>query len=280
MNNIVIYTKLFTYRLAHLLPQHIRFIAIDLPGHGKSSHRWPGIPYVHFEYIADVKKVVSQLGWETFSFIAHSMGAHIASLYAGAFSDEVENLILIDFRLPAEDISKIVQDGHKPADVLARYAIRMSNEKATTPRVYKSLEIAAERRQKATFKNTLRKEDALLLVERGTRRVDDGFVFTHDPILKETCVPFITPPWSITSVLSKVQCAVLVLEGTESKLYEELKDELMEYLDVICKQASFKMWKMVKGGHHVHLENAEQVAQKVKEFLALCTSQEKLQSKL
>ncbi|KAJ7388931.1 Serine hydrolase-like protein 2 [Desmophyllum pertusum] len=52
-------------KLAHLLPENIRFVAIDFPGHGQSSHRWPGMPYLHFEYVADIKKVCPSRGLDT-----------------------------------------------------------------------------------------------------------------------------------------------------------------------------------------------------------------------
>ena len=247
------------------------FIAIDFPGHGKSSHRWPGMPYTHFEYVADVKKVASQLGWEKFSIIGHSsMGANVASLYAGTFPHEVENLILLDFGGTA------VRDTEKTAFVLAQYATRMSEAKIATPRVYQSLESAAARRQETFLGSTLRKEDAMLLTERGTRSTRNGLVFSHDPILKGVSQPFYVPHCSLLSVLSKIHCAVLSLGSTDTKdmLSSVEREARMERIKVIYQSAKFKVCKTVKGSHHFHLENSEQVAQEIKKFLALCRSQD------
>ena len=33
-------------------------VAMDLPGHGNSSHRPPGVLYTVYEYIADIKYVI------------------------------------------------------------------------------------------------------------------------------------------------------------------------------------------------------------------------------
>ena len=262
--------QLIICRLAHLLPEDICFIAIDFPGHGKSSHRWPGMPYVHFEYIADVKKVISQLGWERFSFIAHSMGANVAALYAGTFPCEVEDLILFDFGGPP------IRPTEKTAHLLARYATAMSNAKTANPRVYQNLESAAKRRQVPYLGSSLSKEGAMLLTERGTRITKKGLIFSHDPILKDliTCQPFHVPQHSLLSVLSKIQCAVLALEGTDTVHNPGEKEPLIERLKVIYQSAKFKFCKRIKGGHHFHLEQPEQVAQEIKKFLATSQSQE------
>ncbi|KAJ7388932.1 Serine hydrolase-like protein 2 [Desmophyllum pertusum] len=245
------------------LPENIRFVAIDFPGHGQSSHRWPGnMPYLHFEYVADTKKVVSQLGWKKFSIIGHSMGASVASLYAGSFPNEVENIILIDYGGPP------LQNQYKPARVLARYATRMSEMKPRTPRAYESVEAAAARREEPYAGITLRKEDALLLTERGTRVIKEGVIFSHDQGLKAAIYPFVVPQSSLKLILSKIQCAVLVLEGTDSVRFSN--EDRLARLSVTCQHAKFHVWKSVQGGHHFHLDNPEQTAQEIKQFLALC----------
>ncbi|XP_078343869.1 serine hydrolase-like protein 2 [Oculina patagonica] len=254
-------------KLARLLPENIRFIAMDFPGHGKSSHRWPGMPYHHFEYVADVKKVVSQLGWEKFSIIAHSMGAFVASLYAGSFPNEVESLVLLDYGGPP------ALSANKPAKGLAKYATRMSNMNPRTPRVYESVEAAAVRREVSLDGNTLRKEDSLLLTKRGTTVTKDGVIFSHDPIHKALVFPFLPPQSSLKLIFSKIQCAVLVLEATDTVyMFDGDQETHKERLNVICDHAKFKMWKSIKSGHHLHLDNPEQTAQEIKNFLACVSS--------
>ena len=254
-------------KLVHLLPENIRFVAIDFPGHGQSSHRWPGMPYLLFEYVADVKKVVSQLGWGRFSIIAHSMGASVASLYAGCFPNEVDSLVLIDF------MGAPIKNQHKPALELARYATKMSDMNPVVPHAFESVESVATRRVQPLFAGlALRIEDALLLMERGTSVTKDGVIFSHDPALKSLIFPFVVPQSSLKLILSKIQCAVLVLEGTDSYSVhvQHGREERKERLSIIYQHAKFKMWKNVQGGHYLHLDNPEQIAQEIKQFLALC----------
>ena len=257
-------------KIARLLPENIRFVAMDFPGHGLSSHRWPGMPYLHFEYVADVKKVVSQLGWEKFSIISHSLGAFVASLYAGTFPNEVDNLVLIEYGgYPA-------WRAEKPDLVLARYAARMAKMNSRTPRIYESIEAAAARREEPPLNgNSLRKDDALLITKRGSTVTKGGVIFSHDPIVRELVYPFFPPVYCIFLLLSKIKGAVLILEGSDSVFIEEKGQETrLERLSVICQHAKFKMWKTLKGGHHLHLDNPEQTAQQIKQFLALCESQD------
>lgn len=86
------------YALVLPPPTALHVVAIDLPGHGRSSHRPPGAFYHIQNYIADVKYVIDgecghitiqalgcsvcyylALKWKKFSFLAHSMGEPLAS---------------------------------------------------------------------------------------------------------------------------------------------------------------------------------------------------------
>ena len=219
------------------------------------------MPYTIFEYVADVKKIVSQLGWKTFSIIGHSIGANVASLYAGTFPCEVKQLILIDY------FDSTVYYPDKPALTLARYATIMSKWNTVFPRVYQSLEAAAEKREVQNLGTTLHKENAMLLAERGTKRIKEGIIFSHSPLVRENVVPLIVPQWAVKAILSKIQCAVLVLEATDT--LHKYREANLERLKVICENAKYKTWKRIKGGHQIHLENHVVVAKEIEQFLAI-----------
>ena len=246
-------------KLAPLLPTTICFVAMDFSGHGKSSHLWPAIPYTLFEYLADVKEVVTQLGWEKFSIIGHSLGANVASLYAGTFPHEVESLVLIEYRASILNTDKL-------AHLLAKLWAPFSSSKKQIQHVYPTIESAAERRVVSRYGNSLRLEDAKILMERGTKEAEDrdGFIFSHDPRLKHFDMPHCVPSLdTYTSILSNIKCAVLVLQGKNVKL----KGEWERNVNTICQHGHVCIKRQVSGGHHTHLEYPNESALEIGEFL-------------
>jgi pimeloyl-ACP methyl ester carboxylesterase len=76
-------------------------LAIDLPGHGLSSHIPSGVPYTDLTWVFEIKRIVDYLKWTKFSIIAHSMGANASLHFALLFQDLVERVITLDTVKPA-----------------------------------------------------------------------------------------------------------------------------------------------------------------------------------
>jgi len=92
----------------------VHVVALDLPGHGLSSHRSNDAPpMIRAEYLFYVAEAVRLLKWwdplkpsynnsksnnnpQPFWLIGHSMGAGIALLYAAAFPEQIKGLVLLD----------------------------------------------------------------------------------------------------------------------------------------------------------------------------------------
>ncbi len=108
---------------------HVDIVAIDLPGHGFSSHKSPdGPPQLLSEYALYTAEALHSLNWingdgaikrncdrdrdrdrdnvdsneetnnegEGVTLIGHSMGAGVALLFAAAYPEHVDNLILLE----------------------------------------------------------------------------------------------------------------------------------------------------------------------------------------
>lgn len=99
----------FAPTLLKLLPEATELVALDLPGHGWSSHKSvDGPPMLLAESIFYVAEAVRQLQWVTtteesstmtntpFTLIGHSMGAAISCVYAAAFPEQIHKLILLE----------------------------------------------------------------------------------------------------------------------------------------------------------------------------------------
>ncbi|KAK5899456.1 hypothetical protein CesoFtcFv8_008936 [Champsocephalus esox] len=128
--------------LIPLLPKECRYVAVDLAGHGLSSHRPAGVLYTFPANVADVRRIVDCLQWTTFTIIGHSMGGNIAALFSALYPEMVDAFILLDAYgfLPTDqkEIPKVMRQG---MDEMLQYEKKTEEKK----RVY-TYEKAAESR--------------------------------------------------------------------------------------------------------------------------------------
>ena len=83
--------------LAPLLPNDkYQFLAIDLPGHGFSSHYPPGMTYRFSDTFTTLRYVKEHLSLDKFTLMGHSMGAAVSIWYASIFTEDVEKIISLD----------------------------------------------------------------------------------------------------------------------------------------------------------------------------------------
>ncbi|XP_055700488.1 probable serine hydrolase [Phlebotomus papatasi] len=87
--------------LIPLLPKdRISYLAIDLPGHGFSSHIPEGMTYSHYDYLWLIHRIREIYGWPKVSLMGHSLGAVLNFLYTGIFPQDVDMIINLDGMIP------------------------------------------------------------------------------------------------------------------------------------------------------------------------------------
>ncbi|XP_042341851.1 serine hydrolase-like protein [Plectropomus leopardus] len=248
--------------LIPLLPNECRYVALDLAGHGRSSHRPPGDFYSFPSYVADVRRVVDALQLKKFSIIGHSMGGDIAGMFSALYPEMVEALVILDAYgfLPTDskELSKVMRQG---MDEMLQFE-KKTEEKQ---RVY-TYEKAAERLLAAN--PTLSEQSVHILLERGLVQVEGGFVFSRDLRVNFKYILRNSLEQSL-EMQSKIQASVLVVlaengldrmfsEPSQRKFSPTLLQHLQDRNHTVAK---------VAGDHHVHLDKPEVVAPLVSDFL-------------
>jgi pimeloyl-ACP methyl ester carboxylesterase len=227
-----------------------RVIAIDFPGHGLSSHLPDGI-YFHFvDYVADVVNIIDYLGLEKCAILGHSLGAGIATLVAGVFPERITALGLIDGIGPISVTEQ--QMPEMMGKAITEYA-HLPKKKLT---IYKNAEEASQARLKAS---TMKISSVNLLVARGLKAVDQGFVWRTDPRL--LCKPLVMfTEAQIAPFLSKISSKTCLLRPSPGWPFDEkLFTARINYLQNIEVHR-------IKGEHHIHMDEPEIVGPLLHEF--------------
>ncbi|XP_030272383.1 serine hydrolase-like protein isoform X2 [Sparus aurata] len=248
--------------LIPLLPKECRYVAVDLAGHGLSSHRPPGAFYSSPEYVADVCRVVDALQLKNLSIIGHSMGGDIAAMFASLFPEMVEALVLLDAFgfLPTDttEISKVMRQG---MDETLEYEKKTEKKK----RVY-TYEKAAERLLAAN--PTLSEQSVNILLERGLLQVEGGFAFSRD--LRVNFKNVIRMSWEQSlEFQARIQASLLVVladSGFDRILSEPAQSRFTTTL-LQCLRDRNHTVVTAPGDHYVHLSKPEVVAPFVSDFL-------------
>ncbi|MBV7434850.1 alpha/beta hydrolase [Cardiobacteriaceae bacterium TAE3-ERU3] len=234
-----------------LADEQTRLISLDLAGHGHSDHRPLGSGYHFSDYLRDVYLALAQFGIERFDFVCHSMGAAIATLYAGSFPEQVNSLVAIEcYGVP------YVSDDHPLPERFAERLPKLDVMRSRSETVYPDIRPLIRARRQA---GEMLPESAEILLRRNLEETPDGFRFISDRRLT-VAQPVLLSEAQLTTFLERISAPVLVIEAEEGLLpkwdfmpgrYECTADIRVERL---------------AGGHHVHMDDAETVAAVIKDF--------------
>jgi pimeloyl-ACP methyl ester carboxylesterase len=205
------------------------------------------------------------LGWDSFSLMAHSMGAGIALLLAGAIPSRINHLILLD---------AIGFPGVKPeaAPKLLELSLKERHRLLSRQsRVYDDLEQVVDRMiEKAVTR--LERPNARLLVERSAERIKGGgWRFRHDPKLAGSGRMFSFTEPQVLEFIKRISCPTLLIWATHRtfNINMDLAENRISHFRNITV-------KTVQGNHHVHLEDPLKVQPVILDFLAVSTLKAKL----
>ena len=238
----------------HVAPflKEFRLVSLDLPGHGLSEHRCSGSSYHFSDIIVDVLEVLHVLGWQRFSLLGHSMGAGVASYLAGTIPEKISSVILI------EGLGSLVQKAEKMPEILRESAEQWQQLADKKLPLYPDVETAVKVRHQV---GGIEESSVRTLVARGLREVDGCFTWRSDPRLKIKSRHYLTEEQA-RAFLQEITAPVLLIEAENAK-QDQWKELLLKRIPYIKNLQHRK----VSGDHHLHLDNPEEVATLIREFL-------------
>ena len=196
------------HEVAERLAPHGHVIAPDLLGHGDSD--WiSGGGYYHFmDYVADLDDVIAQLARRRVVLVGHSMGGSVSAYYAGTRPERLTGLALLE-GLGPPDMATL--DGPTRTAMWID-AWRTARAKG---RPMPSIDEAVLR----LMKHDDRLEHALArrLAEAGTRKVEGGLIWKHDP-LHRTFGPYAYRLEVAIKYWQRITCPVVIADGADSQL--------------------------------------------------------------
>ncbi|HUS30617.1 MAG TPA: alpha/beta hydrolase [Kofleriaceae bacterium] len=195
--------------VAERIAKRAHVVAPDLRGHGDSDWIGPGGYYHYMDYCADLDALIPRVVRKRLVLVGHSMGGGVASYWAGTRPDKIAALALL------EGIGPPDQDGAQLPARTAQWIDAWRGARTKSVKPMSSLADAAAR---------LRKHDPLLgealaleLAKAGTRPVEDGLAWKHDP-LHLTMGPYPFRREAAEQYWKRVTCPVLVVDGEKTML--------------------------------------------------------------
>ncbi|MCE7929361.1 MAG: alpha/beta hydrolase [Chloroflexi bacterium CFX7] len=221
--------------------------APDLRGHGESEHA-PG-SYLVWSFAMDLRDFVSELDFEAFDLVAHSIGSRVAMCYARDNSHRLKHLVLADM-------------GPQMADQGARGIRRTTGESRQAPGFGTEAEALAH--YAAMYPGAPR--DFLMRQVAAGLTLDEesgNLVFRFDPAIHEATgrgaiaeIPYL---WES---LEHIKCPTLVIRAAKSKvLSPEIAAEMVRRLP------DGRLVEIPDAGHQVPLHQPDAFARAVREFI-------------
>jgi len=254
-------------RIAPLLPSGYRFVCIDHPGHGRSSHYPPGIYYKMSDSFTFIHMVIEHMKWDKCCIIGHSLGGGMGSWYSALFPDIVEKLVSIDLiSFGAMPLQNHVKTSRKA--VLESVKIRKKMTSGKVPEY--TFEDACGRAFMAANimhgLGALTKESVELLMSRGLVKTENDMYTWASDLRLRIPITFNMVQEVIEEYASNIRCPHLLVKATDSTKFMT-DDNFDRLLKVYSHHNPNFAYIQVEGGHHLHLNTPELVSPIINQFL-------------
>ncbi|MCW8107193.1 alpha/beta hydrolase [Alteromonas ponticola] len=231
--------------------QDYRFISLDLAGHGRSSHRPHGAHYNQIDYIQDLHALFAQNDFGEIILMGHSLGGIVATIYAALFPEKVKGVLSLDACGP------LTKPEHTTTEQLRESVLSRFEKTRNRLRVV-DLEKAVTARCKMS---DIAPEHARLIIKRNLTQDASGHYFwASDPKLRTKSSLRLTEKQA-EDLMKNIQCPVWFAAATKS-----FKDLSQMYES---RRSWFSQSQLVEyeGGHHIHMEQPEALANGMKRFI-------------
>ncbi len=234
--------------------QDWNIIAPDWRGCGLSE--WPADGYWFPDYVADLDAIVTHYSADRPAFFAgHSLGGHVASLYAGIRPTRVSKLVVLD-SLGIPDM---------PPDLAPKRYLRWLQELADPPqnKVYDSFEALAERIRHRHPK--LSAERAAFVAHCWGREVQPGRVELLGDPKHRLRMPTLYRAAESIAIWKQVTAPVLCLDAGDSWL-----DKMLPAEEKKQRRSAFRHLHsgvVPDASHMLHHDHPEETARQLEAFL-------------
>jgi pimeloyl-ACP methyl ester carboxylesterase len=224
---------------AQNMRQDYHVVAYDQRGHGDSS--WMK-SYRREDYVADLAKLVNNLGLRDIILIGHSMGGANAITYTVEHPGKVARLILVDM---GPVISAEAEEDRKK---------RM----ATTPEAYSSEEEAIS--VIGQLYPYYSEDYIRYVIKHYLKRDESGrLAYKYDPAMHRVEIGSLDWMWGY---LEKIVCPTLIIRGAQSLIL--LPEIARQMVDVL---PSGTIIEIEQAGHFIMGDNPEAFEAAVRQFL-------------
>lgn len=254
-------------RLIPMLSNNFSYLAIDFPGHGRSSWIPHGQQYMIMDYLFVVDFLLKYYRWDKVSFLTHSMGSRVAFSYASLYPERVDLMISIDVLKPPVLSVKALKEQYN--EMFERFLVDdKRNQESTEPPAY-TFEEMIEKIIIGTKKSVTR-ETAHHLLERNvepSKKYPGKFYFSRDRrLLSKYQINF--PQENQLELAESLTMPYLYIKVTNSSYAKPKRDiNEAEAIKILKKHPHFQYCLIESDSHHVHLTEPEKIYIIINEFL-------------
>eukprot|EP00116_Pleurobrachia_bachei_P000394 sb/3460656/ len=246
--------------LLSALPPTRRYIALDLPGHGHSSHKPKSANSHVIDLITDIEHCRRGLGLQRFDLIGHSLGGMLSGIYCATYPEYIKKFVALDGLLPF----------HSPTDKIISNLRRSSDMICGNPvphKVYPDLDELSHKIANTMFYRGIDPELVKFMVDRSIHLTPSGYQFTYDVRLRYPALIRMTRD-VLFPLIQSWTTPILYLVATHGfKMFHHPSyEEGMTFLEEHGKNV--KQLEL-PGPHHLHMTNTDEVSAAIIEYLNL-----------